>query len=241
MTENTRISLRELQQLDLDIQQIRKGLDEFGVRLDELEEPALQLESELSAAQKRLQEIKLEERRLEGSADDKRARSKRLQERMNTVRNLREEAAVHAELDLVRRALEGDEQEALGLLDQIRKVETRVEELDEAHQAAQAELAPRRTELMEEHAGQKAELDELIAKRDAFADQIDEKERRMYDSIKAGGRAVVVAELTADGACGHCFSVIPLQLQTNIRSGTEVIRCEACGVIIAAPMNQEEE
>lgn len=241
MAENTRISLRELQQIDQDIDSLREGLDGFPERLEEVEGPALQLESELEATRKRLQDIKLEERRLELAADDKRARSKRLQERMNSVRNLREEAAVQAELDLVRRALEGDEQEALGLLDNIRKLEERVDELEGAVDAAVAEVAPRKKELLTEHEAQKAELDNLLARREAFAGQIDPAERRLYDSIKAGGRSVVVAELTADGACGHCFSVIPLQLQSNIRTGTEVIRCEACGVIIAAPVAGSEE
>lgn len=241
MAENTRISLRELQQIDQDIDSLREGLDGFPERLEEVEGPALQLESELEATRKRLQDIKLEERRLELAADDKRARSKRLQERMNSVRNLREEAAVQAELDLVRRALEGDEQEALGLLDNIRKLEERVDELEGEVDAAVAEVAPRKKELLTEHEAQTAELDNLLARREAFAGQIDPAERRLYDSIKAGGRSVVVAELTADGACGHCFSVIPLQLQSNIRTGTEVIRCEACGVIIAAPVAGSEE
>lgn len=241
MTENTRIPLRELQRLDENIQEVKKDLEVFGLKLDEIEGPTLQLESELESTRKRLKEIRSEERRLEMSADDKRARSKRLQERMNTVRNLREEAAVHAELDLVRRALDGDEQEALGLLDQIRKVEERLGELEEELDAAKAELEPRREALLAEHAAEKEQLEELVAKRDAFAAQIDDRERRLYDSIKAGGRTVVVAEITADGACGHCFSVIPLQLQSNIRLGTEVIRCEACGVIIAAPLDRDEE
>ena len=163
-----------------------------------------------------------------------------MQDRLNTVRNLREEAAVHAELDLVRRALEGDEQEALGLLDQIRKLEERLEELEAELEAAQAEVEPRRDELMAQQAAAGARLEELVAKRDAFAEQIDNGERRLYESIKAGGRTVVVAELTGDGACSHCFSMVPLQVQANVRSGVDVIRCEACGVILAAPMGGDD-
>jgi predicted nucleic acid-binding Zn-ribbon protein len=234
MTENTRISLRELQRLDTDIREAREQVAGFAPLLEEVEEPAAALESEVESTRKRLREIRLEERRLELSADEKRARSKRLQDRLNTVRNLREEAAVHAELDLVRRALEGDEQEALGLLDQIRKLEERLEELEAELGAAQAEVEPRRDELLAQQAAAGTRLEELIAQRDAFAEQIDSGERRLYESIKAGGRTVVVAELTVDGACGHCFSMIPLQVQANVRSGADVIRCEACGVILAA-------
>ena len=49
-----------------------------------------------------------------------------------------------------------------------------------------------------------------------------------------------VAELTVDGACGHCFSMVPLQEQNEIRHGEQLIRCEACGVILAAPEPEPE-
>jgi predicted nucleic acid-binding Zn-ribbon protein len=44
-----------------------------------------------------------------------------------------------------------------------------------------------------------------------------------------------VADLTADGACGYCFSMMPLQVQNQVRHGTDIVRCEACGVILTAP------
>jgi len=240
MTENTRISLRELQQLDSDIREVTSRIGAFEPLLEEVEGPMMLLETEAESSRKRLREIQMEERRLELAADEKRARSKKLQERMSSVRNLREEAAVQAEWDLVRRTLEGDEQEALGLLDQIRKLEERLEQVEAELAEARAEVEPRRNELMSERAAAESELASLNSRRDDFANQIDAKERRLYESIKAGGRSVVVAELTADGACGHCFGVIPLQEQSNVRSGAAVIRCEACGVILAAPVVVDE-
>ncbi|MCK5651999.1 MAG: hypothetical protein KAJ42_11505, partial [Gemmatimonadetes bacterium] len=113
-------SLEELQGIDQRMDEVRKRIAEFDPLLSEVEEPVLILEGEVTTTHSRLQEMKVEERRLELSADEKRARMKQLQERMNSVRNIREEAAVQTELDLLRRALDADEQEALTLLDQIR-------------------------------------------------------------------------------------------------------------------------
>jgi predicted nucleic acid-binding Zn-ribbon protein len=241
MTQNARTSLRELQRLDTEIRAAQELVEGFGPMLDDVEGPSTQLEEDVEATRKRLREIRLEERRLELSADEKRARSKRLQERMNTVRNLREEAAVHAELDLVRRTIEHDEQEALGLLDQVRKLEERLEELEAELGEAKADIEPRRQQILEEQSSAETHLEKLLADRNSFAEQIDVSERRLYESIKSGGRTVVVAELTADGACGHCFGMVPLQLQANIRTGADVIRCEACGVILAAAESGTEE
>ena len=129
MTEQDRNNLVELQRIDLKILAAREQIREFDPLLGEVEEPALVLESDAEKTRTRLKEINLEERQLELSVAEKRERQKRLDERLGSVRNLREEAAVSAELEMVKQALQNDEQEALSILDQIRRMEGRLEEL----------------------------------------------------------------------------------------------------------------
>lgn len=237
MMEDNSGTLKELQDLDLRLEEIRTRLAGYPPLLAEVEEPAARLGQEVTALKSRLQDMRLDERRLEHTADDRRIRSKALQERLKSVRNLREEAAVQAELDMVRQALEGDEQEALTLLDQIRKMEIRLEELESALAEARADVEPRRKELFEEQAEAEAEIARLESKRNLYAERVPGTDLHNYERIRSGGRTVAVATLTPDGACGHCFSLIPLQLQNEIRKGTSLIACEACGVIL----NAEEE
>ena len=230
-----RTALKELQKLDTQIHDARERIVGFDPLFEEVEEPALILESELSTTRNRLKEMKLEERRVHLSTEERQDRLKRLEERLGSVRNLREEAAVSAELDMVRRALQGDEQETMTLLDQIRKGEERQAELETAHAEAAAEVEPKHEALIADRAAAKAELERLEAERLAFTEGLEANELRIYNAIRAGGRRAAVAELTIDGACGNCFGIVPLQSQNEVRHGTALIRCEACGVIIAAP------
>jgi predicted nucleic acid-binding Zn-ribbon protein len=157
-----------------------------------------------------------------------------LQERLKGVRNLREEAAVRAEMDLLRMALEGDEQEALTLLDQIRKMEDRLDGLEAAEKEARASVEPRRLQLLED---KKAALEELVIlneKRKIYTSRVVSRDLQNYERIRGGGRSVAVAPLTPDGACGHCFGMVPLQIQNEIRKGAVTIPCEACGVLLSA-------
>ena len=232
MTPQTRTSLKELQQLDQDIAQVRSAVQELELLLEEVDAPVLRSEQDVKGLQKRLQEVKLVEQRVELSIEERQVRSKKLEGRMEEVRNVREEAAVHAELEMVRRALENDEQEALSLLDQIRRIEERLDEQDAAYQEALTEVEPRRVELTQERLGTEERLEELKEKRKTFAEGIDPSERRVYESIMAGSTGVAVSELMPDGACGNCFGVVPLQVQNEIRHGTGMIRCEGCGVIL---------
>jgi predicted nucleic acid-binding Zn-ribbon protein len=241
MTEKHRTELKELQRLDLRIQEAKQRILDFDPLLEEVELPALTLESDLGTTKNRLQEMKLEERRLELSTEEKRTRQKRLEERLGSVRNLREEAAVSAELEMVKRSLQTDEQEALTLIDQLRKMEERASELDAAFAEATRLVEPKREELLAQRAAAQQEFDSLKEERKSFAAGIDAAELKIYDAIRAGGRAIAVAPLTEDGACGHCFGMVPLQLRNEIRHGEALIRCESCGVILMAPEEGEAE
>jgi predicted nucleic acid-binding Zn-ribbon protein len=178
-------------------------------------------------------------RRLERGADDKRARAEKMDQRLTRVSNLREEAAVRTELDLIRRAIEADEQEALQLIDQIRRLELTEEELDARTSTARAEVGPRQDALLSDRASWQSRLSDLQNRRSEALGTVAHLERRVYDSFHQSGRSVVVASLLEDGACGHCFGVIPLQIQNEVRRAEGLIRCEACGVILTTEPEPE--
>ncbi|RMH11663.1 MAG: hypothetical protein D6701_14710, partial [Gemmatimonadetes bacterium] len=231
----TRASLRELQKLDQEIARLEAEIESFEPRIEQVEEPAARLGAEVEALRKRLQESRVEERRLQLAAEEKQARTSKLQERLNQVRNLREEAAVHAELEMVRRALETDEHEVYTLMDQIRRMEERLAELEAEYAAAEEEVEPRRRELQEAREAALRRAEELRGEREAFAEGVDARERALYERIRRGGRTVVVAPMTEDGACGSCYSMIPLQVQHEIRTSDVLVLCEGCGVIVTPP------
>jgi predicted nucleic acid-binding Zn-ribbon protein len=238
---DTGSALKELQRLDQAIATHEATIAAFDPRIEEIEGPVLRLETEAEGLQRRLKEIRVEERRVELAADSKRDRSLKLQERLNAVRNVREEAAVHAEMDMVRRAIEGEETEALTLLEQIRKMEERLSEQESALEEARAVFGPEMKTLLTERESAAAGLDGLVAERDGYASGISEQERRLYERIMSGsGRSVAVADLTGDGACGYCYCMVPLQTQSEIRVSNLLIRCEACGVILTPPSPEPE-
>ncbi len=241
MTQRTRSALKKLQTLDDRIAEIRQKVRDFDPLFEEVEEPALILQSELENTRKRLKEMKVEERRVELATEEKRQRLEKLEERQKNVRNLREEAAVSAELDMVRRSLQSEEQEAYTLIDQIRKLSEREEELAEAYGEAEAQVEPKRQELLDDRAAVKAELEELQEERDGFAGTLEQDELKLYEGIRGDDGRRAVTDLTQDGACGHCYGMVPLQLQNEIRHGEGLYRCEQCGAILSAPEPEPED
>ncbi len=148
------------------------------------------------------------------------------------MRNPREEAAARTELDLVRRAAEADEQEALEVMEQATRTELKLEEMERELEKVRAELEPQKQALYEERSGAEEALAVLRDRRENHALHLDDAALRLYERVRAGKTRVVLAKLMPDGACGHCFSMVPIQQQAEIRQGGTLHRCEACGVIL---------
>ena len=232
--------LMELQTLDQNIRRTRDRIESFGPLLEEIEEPSQRLARDAEVTAAKVRELELEERRLRLAAEEKRVRVHRLEDRLNLVRTVQQEAAVQAELGLVRRALDQEEQEVVNLLDQIARFQERLDALQAAALEAREAVEPRRNEILAEQEAAEAQVQSMQLQRDSFAEDLDPRYRRVYDNLIRGGRRVAVATLTVDGACGSCFSVIPLQVQNDIRARGPLVLCEACGVIVTAPAADAE-
>jgi len=227
-------ALLAIQELDEDIEQAREKLSEFEPRLQELDEPVEAMAKEVETVRSRLKELREEIRRLESGADEKRATLKKYEDRIQRVRTAREEAAARTEIDLVRRAVEADETDAIRAMEQATRVELKLDEMEKKLTEAREELEPRRQQILNERREAQERLDLLKDRRENNWIRLDDRAARLYDKVRSGRTKVVLAKLTPDGACGHCFSMIPIQQQNEIREGRSLYRCEACGVILYA-------
>ena len=230
--QETYEALLELQDLDGQMREAKERVRRFEPELEELDAPVLQLEQEVGAARKRLDEQKAELRRLERAAQDKRAQLEKYQEHLDRARNAREEAAAHTEIDLIRKAVEADEDDAMSLMEQVTRVELKLDELEKRLEDVRSETAPKREELVAARDEASAQLSVLKDQRENKIVRLDENAQKLYKRMAGGKSGIALATLTADGACGHCFSMIPIQEQNEIRRKKALHRCEACGVIL---------
>jgi predicted nucleic acid-binding Zn-ribbon protein len=95
-----------------------------------------------------------------------------------------------------------------------------------------AEAAPRKEELTRSRQEALDALEVLEDQRQNRVIRLRSDAARLYERIGGSKTRVALARLTPDGACGHCFSVIPLNEQNQIRRQETLHRCEACGVIL---------
>jgi len=227
-----RSSLLVLQTLDAEIERAIAILADFEPRLLALDEPLRALEQELETATTRLAEMRTSARRLEQAAEQKRDRLRTYEARMERVRNMREESAARAEMDLIRRATEADETEALEMMEQATRTDLKLDDLTRQIALKQADIAPRREALLAEREQARETLDTLKDRRNNQALRLEPQALRLYERVRSGRTRTAVAPLTSEGACGNCYNILPIQQQAEIRREDRLVRCEQCGVIL---------
>jgi uncharacterized protein len=232
--ESLHSALLALQEIDDEIVRAEARLTEFEPQLRDAEAPMTALAADVEAAQARLAALRAEAKRLEKAADHKRQRQKHFEERLQRVRSQREEAAARTELDLVRRAVDADEREALEQMDQATRTDLKLDDMLKQLERKRAEVEPRMQELRAERGEAEQALADLRERRQRQAELIDTPALRLYDRIRSGSARRALAPLTEEGACGHCYNVLPVQEQQIVRTGARMHRCEACGVILYA-------
>jgi hypothetical protein len=97
--------------------------------------------------------------------------------------------------------------------------------------AVEAEQQPRRAELAERRVQLEAERADLLRQREDAAGQLERTLRTRYDRLRRARATAVVVPLSGD-ACGACFTAVPRNRRSQIRSGALLDGCEACGVIL---------
>ncbi len=227
--------LLTLQEIDLEIHQITRQLGELTRELEalrgagkELEDRVGSLQAERDAADERL-------RRYQRSVQAGRATLKRLEGRAGEVSNMQQHFAVRTETETARRNLRIAEDETLDAMQDVEQLDAEVKQLESDLEESRSTLEERESEV----ASLRATLNDQLAghqeEKRVQEEKLDRKTLRIYETVRNGRTDSVLAPLTGDGVCGHCFTSVPLQQQADIRAGRDLAVCEGCGVILFTP------
>lgn len=224
-------SLLALQQRDKEVMAVEQALAAVEPIVSELDSELALVLREVGAAKQRIEEAGSRRGELESKIEGYRVMQERRRQRLEWVRGAKEASAIMAELDLARSVLAKEEAEWLRSADRVQEAERKAAELEEALEELKRQQAPKR----EEQAATKTECGDRLASaqraREAAAKQVPGELRDRYERIRQG-RAPLVLYPLMSGACGHCFTAVPLNRRQKLVNGAAVEPCEACGVLI---------
>lgn len=228
------VKLLDLQAKDSAVAEVERRLgalrEETGV-LDQAVERAREV---METARRAAVDAARRRDELEAKIESYRVLQERRQQRLEHVRNPKEASTLMAELDLARSVVAKEENDWVRSSDAVTQAQFKAAE-EERNVAMLAEgQTPDRERLAARRAELEAELAEARRVREESASRLERPLRIRYDRLRKARSGDVIVPLVG-GSCGSCHTSVPLNRRSQIRAGTVVDGCEACGAILYPP------
>lgn len=223
--------LLDLQQVDQEISSLTKDIDALPVeeakRRRRLEELARSRDEKRAAMQKAELDARALDKAVRGSDDEIR----RLNERLNSVRNNAEYQATLFQIEAVRRERDLTQDECLKLLEQVEAHKPLVAAAEAAHQEESQTFAAFLEEAQRLRASRAGDIAAARARRSVLTDGIPPDLLREYEGLyKTRDRLAVCA--VQDGYCQGCYNKITMNDTARLMGLSSVVRCGSCQRIL---------
>jgi predicted nucleic acid-binding Zn-ribbon protein len=226
--------LLQVQNLDQSIAKIRRDVDSIPKERSRREAALAGVRDEHAAAVQGLRQAEVAQRGNEVSITQSDEEIKKLEVRLNTVRNNAEYQATLLQIESVKRERARLEEEGLGLLERIEELRAAVAQqagrlaseqqiFDEFVGKADALLETRKADLVRVSQGR----GELLA---GIAPDLVSRYERLFQA--RDGLAVCAVEGVT---CTGCYTSIPPNLQVKLHAGSAVVQCNSCQRILYYP------
>jgi predicted nucleic acid-binding Zn-ribbon protein len=225
------VKLLDLQTKDLALRDTDLRREALAAQIAELDAAMARAREAAVEAHRRLEEGIRRREELEKTIEAQRAQQEKRRSRIEQVRTAREVQALMVEMDQARSVVARSESDWVKAAETAQQQEGQVKEAEEQIALLETDQTGERARLAEELAALEARREDAAREREASAAAIDRGIRLRYDRLWSSRLQVVVVPLKGD-ACGACYTAVPRNRRSQIRAGTHIDGCEACGVIL---------
>ena len=223
--------LRELQTIDLDLDEITKQKDEIVTRLQENTGFLGKLVEDLNAQKEELEEIKTLQRRKQDDLQDAKAQLSERQKRLREVGSAKEYSAVEREIETFKKSGEQIEEELLHLMEVVEGTQASISEKEDKIVQLREGIASDEADAEERLAELDGKIKALKNRQEEARGEVSKRVIHKYDFIRSRrpGLAIVASK---NGHCEGCFMALPPQQFIEIQRGKTLETCPSCNRIL---------
>ncbi len=224
-------ALEELQQIDLDLHEVKTELDGLPARRAAVEAQVVDARRAYDDEKARMEGNERERRQLEQLLTMERDKVKKWEGRLGEIKTPREYAALSREIDIAKKTNDTQSEQIRALVAQALELRAgldgKEEALAEREDASQADRAAlkKRTDELEERARA------LESRRGDAAQRVDPGLLGKYENIKRRRAGIAVAPVVGM-TCRGCHRHIPPQLAIVLQRADSIETCPNCHRII---------
>jgi len=236
-------SLVKLQEIDSEIDEIKKVRGALPEEVQDLEDEIAGYETRIEKFNQEIQEQEEEISSNKIAMQNANKLIEKYQEQQLNVRNNREYDALTKEVELQQLEIQICEKK---IREAQAKIEAKNEEINSTNEVLQErkkDLDSKKSELNNIISESEDEESKLYSAREKAESSVEPRLLKSYKKIRANARNGLAVVNVKRNACGGCFNVVPPQRQAEVKERKKLIVCEHCGRIFAdvEDYGQEEE
>ncbi len=223
--------LRELQEIDLRLDEITSEKDEIVDRLKENTAFLDKLVEDLNTQKEELEEIKSLQSRKRDDLQEAKTQLSERQKRLRDVTSAKEYSAVEREVESFKKSTEQIEEELLRLLEVVESTEESIREKEDKIVQLREGIATDEAEAEEQLSALDERITAFVNRQEEARGEVSKRVLHKYDFIRSRrpGFAIVAAK---EGHCEGCFMALPPQQFIEIQRGESLETCPSCNRIL---------
>lgn len=230
--EDTLKALYQLQQIDSEIDNIRRLRGELPLEVQDLDDEIAGLETRVAHIQEEIDNFEDSIVKKKNEITEAQGLIKKYEDQQKNVRNNREFDSISKELEYQSLEIELCEKRIKEYTAGQDAKKILLEESQAVMDERKKDLEAKKSELDEIIEETEKDEKELIAKSEEVQKIIEPRLLIAYQKIRANARNGLSVVTIQRDACGGCFNKIPPQRQLDIRMRKKITVCEYCGRIL---------
>ncbi len=223
-------ALGELQQLDLEIKVIREKLKKYPQEIARYEEDLENAKTAIAEARIELEQIQKNKKEMEHKLEENQSSIKKAEKKLFEIKTYREYEALQKEISETKAANASLEEEVLGFMEVIEKLEKHITDTESELVAREEENEKLITDLKAKIENLEMAHESKQAEKEKIISIIDPEVLPLYEKIKTrNGIAIAPAR---NEVCTGCNMKIPPQLFNEVLTLSRMIQCPNCGRIL---------
>jgi predicted nucleic acid-binding Zn-ribbon protein len=216
---------------DIDIQEMRKFLDDAPEQIEMLNKRIKRMDDELAENQKAIEKLEEERRHLEReiSAQNDKIKQKRIE--IDNINSNEAYRALTKEIEYLEKLVFKEEERVLQILEQAEVKKKEIAVIQEKIHQERGALLDEKKGLEERMVREESRLEIAEDEKVRILPHLSERIKKLYNRILQVKGDSGVANLVED-ICQGCYSRVPPQKAHVVRRNNQILTCEVCGRIL---------
>jgi len=232
ITKQQIAALAKLQQVELEITQIRTKLSRVNQRFEELDTKLLNSSQIIEQHESTIKDMNRQYRAYESDARANYDRIKKSEAKLSSVKTNKEYQSSLKEIDDLKEKNSKLEDEMIEFLERIEAADNELKAKNTAYSALKTEIQTEKETIQKEAQEERRQLEELDAEWKTLSEGIDSELLATFNRIKSNQANKIGIVAVINAVCQGCHMNVPPQLYNELQRADKLQRCPICERII---------